>query len=222
MQRETVLAALPDGSHQSVLEIGGGHGQLAAPLASAGYHVTVFGSSAACRERVGSGSHNNPIYFVSGDILHLPFPDNSFDIVVSVRLLSHMENWRGLISEMCRVARHTVILDFPSLTSINVLSLGTFGLKRRIEGNTRRYRSFLETSLRREFGRHFFRKEGAWRQFTLPMAVHRLLKGARWLERAEEFMRKIGLTGVIGSPVILRMDWADETPQPCPAPSIGD
>src|SRR3546814_434312 len=101
VQRETVLAALPDGSHQSVLEIGGGHGQLAAPLASAGYHVTVFGSSAACRERVGGGSHNNPIYFVTGDILHLPFPDNSFDIVVSVRLLSHMENWRGLISQIC-------------------------------------------------------------------------------------------------------------------------
>src|SRR3546814_19920900 len=72
VQRETVLAALPDGSHQSVLEIGGGHGQLAAPLASAGYHVTAFGSSAACRARVGGGSHHNPISFVTGDILHLP------------------------------------------------------------------------------------------------------------------------------------------------------
>ena len=35
-----------------MLDVGGGHGQLAIPLCRAGYRVTVLGSDASCRRRL--------------------------------------------------------------------------------------------------------------------------------------------------------------------------
>src|SRR6185503_17765426 len=36
----------------SVLDVGGGHGQLLGPLLDAGHDVTVYGSAESCRERI--------------------------------------------------------------------------------------------------------------------------------------------------------------------------
>jgi len=202
----SMLADLPPGA--SVLDVGGGHGQLAGPLARLGFKVTVFGSTAACRARVGDGPPGNPIGFDAGDLLALPYADRSFDAVVSVRLVSHMDDWEGLVAELCRVARRSVVIDYPALASVNALSLLTFGVKKRIERNTRTYRSFWASELARAFGRHGFRPARSVRQFAIPMVAHRVMKG-RWPARAAEtLLRSVGATRLLGNPVILRLDRA--------------
>jgi ubiquinone/menaquinone biosynthesis C-methylase UbiE len=202
---EALLARDAPLRETTVLDVGGGHGQLAAPLAAHGCHVTVVGSTPECRVRIVGAGSGQRIQFVAGDLLDLPFSDRSFDIVVSVRLISHIKDWPRLVAEFCRVARRAVVIDYPSLASINVLSLLSFRVKLAIEKNTRHYRSFWPSELSREFRRHAFRPTASFRQFLFPMAAHRL-SGGNVLRSLEEAGRRAKLTSIAGNPVLIRFD----------------
>lgn len=207
VQERAVSAMLKDfAPGASILDVGGGHGQLANPLARAGYAVTVFGSTPECRARVGDGPAGNPIGFDAGNLLALPYGDRAFDAIVSVRLISHMTAWEELVAELCRVAKRSVVIDYPTMAGLNALSLLTFGWKKKLEGNTRTYRSFWPSELRQAFGRHGFAPTRAYRQFAVPMVVHRKLNGSAATRGAEGVMRATGVTSLIGNPVILRLD----------------
>ena len=91
------LLGAPGGA--TVLDVGGGHGQLALPLAAAGWRVTVLGSDPVCARRIAPAVAAGRVQFVAGDVLALPFPDRAFDFVVSVRLLPHCERWPALVAE---------------------------------------------------------------------------------------------------------------------------
>jgi ubiquinone/menaquinone biosynthesis C-methylase UbiE len=118
----------------SVLDVGGGHGQLARPLVEAGYDVTVFGSDPVCGERLKEMTDARLVRFFSGDLLALPFPDRSYDVVTCFRLLPHAAAWRALIGQLARVARKAVVIDYPTRRSVNALSGALFGLKKGVEG----------------------------------------------------------------------------------------
>jgi len=45
-----------------------------------------------------------------GNILDIPFPDNSFDIVFSSATIAHVEDWRRAISELARVSKRWIVL----------------------------------------------------------------------------------------------------------------
>jgi ubiquinone/menaquinone biosynthesis C-methylase UbiE len=47
----------------------------------------------------------NDVKFQEGDVLHLPFADNSFDIVFSNGVLHHTRDWQRGIQEMVRVLK---------------------------------------------------------------------------------------------------------------------
>jgi ubiquinone/menaquinone biosynthesis C-methylase UbiE len=140
------------------------------------------------------------------DLLKIPFGDQSFDIVIALRLISHIEAWPMLIAELCRVSRQAVILEYPSLMSINAIGPVLFNLKKRIEGNTRSYRSFFLRELKDEFEANGFQVTACYPQFVVPMVLHRALRGAKLLQGTEKAFQKLRLTRLLGSPVILRCD----------------
>ena len=51
---------------------------------------------------------------VAADALHLPFPDKSFDVVLSSETLEHVSDPGAVIAELVRVARHYVVLSTPA------------------------------------------------------------------------------------------------------------
>ena len=77
----------------SVLEVGGGHGQLTDPLLAAGHRVVVHGSRAVCHRRLGPRADR--VGRVASDLWRLPFGDRCFDLVAGIRLLAHVEAWRS-------------------------------------------------------------------------------------------------------------------------------
>src|SRR5690349_12021332 len=87
-----------------VLDVGGGHAQLAPLLVTHGYRVTVAGSEEICRARLDRSMAPGSFDFQACDLLDLPFPDRSFDAVLAFRLLAHLESWRQQVAELCRVA----------------------------------------------------------------------------------------------------------------------
>lgn len=190
----------------TALDVGGGHGQLVGPLQQRGWQVTVHGTHPDCERNLRQLHGHTSCPYINGSLFVLPVADRSSDLVIAVRLISHVEQWQALVAEMCRVAGKSVVIDYPSTSGLNALTPLLFGLKKSLEGNTRTYTSFSEAELRAEFARHGFHFARRVKQFFLPMVVHRIGRGMAPLRWAESLFRVLGLTALAGSPVILRMD----------------
>ena len=137
VQSTSVLGLLPPPAHDfRVLDVGGGHGQLVQPLVRSGYDVTVVGSDDSCCRRLDEIVRTDRYQFRCGSLLDLPCESKSFDVVLAFRLLPHLEHWDRFLSELCRVARQCLIVDYPESRSGNWLSWFTFAIKRNVEKNT--------------------------------------------------------------------------------------
>jgi ubiquinone/menaquinone biosynthesis C-methylase UbiE len=202
IQEDSLLQMLPETAH-SVLDVGGGHGQTALPLYKSGRNVTILGSSSECSQRLRDYIDSGAISFRTGNLVDVPFENNSFDAVISFRLMSHCTAWRTLIAEMCRVANSTVIFDYPIWCSANFLTPLLFRIKRIIEGNTRRYRIFTTRELLREFSDHGFECIALHKQFFFPMGLHRAIGSQRVSALLERIPRILGLTRLFGSPGVI-------------------
>ena len=200
----SLLRALPAGA--SILDVGGGHAQIAPPLIEAGYEVTVVGSDPVCAARLEPWITQGRCAFQAVDLQALPYEDRSFDAVVCLRLLPHSIHWTGLIRELCRVARRTVVLDYPSSRSANVVAAHMFYLKRSVELNTRRFLIFRPRDIHTAFQDSGFSVREERPQFFLPMVLHRMGKHAALSKVAEAPGRLLGLTRWFGSPIIIRAD----------------
>lgn len=203
-QDAAIRAVLADWRGGAVLDVGGGHAQLTPLLRTLARDLVVFGSDARSLERVRRGFPDCAT--ATGDLLDLPFGPQSFDVVVAVRLLSHVRNWPRLLSELCRVARSTIVVDYPRTAGLNGLTPLLFPLKRRLEGNTRYYRNFRDAELDEVLQACGFVPRDRQAQFVLPMVMHRRANGARALRAVERAARTLGLTRAFGSPVVLRAD----------------
>jgi SAM-dependent methyltransferase len=206
VQARATLELLSPWPAASVLDVGGGHGQVTGPLVDAGYAVSVVGSADVCRERVRAWVERGQARFHSGNLLALPFRDRSFDACVSYRLLPHVARWDSLIGELCRVARRTVVVDYPTRRSVNRLADPLFGLKRGVEGNTRPFTVFGDAEVEAAFRARSFRVTGRRPQFFFPMALHRALGVAPLSRALEAAAGAVGLRRALGSPVILRVE----------------
>ena len=205
VQERAVFSLLNAPPGADLLDVGGGHGQLAGPLCRAGYKVTVLGSRESCRKRIGPLTDSATCRFVVGDVLALPCDDRSYDTVLCFRLLPHCRQWPRLVAELCRAAAGSVIVDYPTTRSLNRLAPLFFGAKQRIEKNTRTWRQFRDSEVTAAFAEQGFRPAGRIGQFFLPMALHRAMGCHRVSQALEGCARLPGLTAAFGSPVIVKM-----------------
>jgi 2-polyprenyl-3-methyl-5-hydroxy-6-metoxy-1,4-benzoquinol methylase len=204
IQKTIVLRLLRQFGISSVLDVGGGHGQLAVPLCREGFAITVVGSADSCSRRIAGMIDSGICRFQAADLLQLPYPAKSFDAVVCFRLVTHCDRWQILISELCRVARIAVIIDYPTSQSMNFAAGKLFGAKKRLEGNTRTFRLFRHDEIKDAFAAHGFSMEAREGQFFLPMVLHRTLKCRRISAWLEDKCKHYGLTQRWGSPVIIK------------------
>ncbi len=205
VQEKATLRMLTRYPNASILDVGGGHGQLTGVLLQHGYRVTVLGSADVCKARIQKYIDGVHCSFKVGNILNLPYGDQSFDVVISYRLLPHVKKWEEFISELTRVAKECIIVDYPSVQSINFMAPLLFKVKKHIEVNTRPYTSFRESELRGLFKMHRFVRADRYPEFFVPMVLHRLGKQPLASSVIEKICRLLGITYFFGSPVILRL-----------------
>lgn len=103
---------------KTVLDIGCGSGHGSNTLARK-FH-TVYGVDIS-PEAISYAQTNwqlPNIIFQTGDSLNIPFPDNSFDVVVAFEVFEHLTDWRKFLSEIKRVlkADGLVYLSTPNKT----------------------------------------------------------------------------------------------------------
>jgi methyltransferase family protein len=205
IQARATLDLLSPWPGARLLEVGGGHAQIAPSLVRRKHPLTVTGSDESCRSRLDRLLTPGGFQFIRCDMLRLPFRDREFDVVLAFRLLPHVERWKDLIREMCRVASAAVIVDYPEVMSFNAVQRLFFGWKKAIERNTRPFRCFRRRELSGEFAAHGFSSPEFRPELFFPMVLHRAAGSAGFSRAAEAPARALGLTALFGSPVVLRV-----------------
>lgn len=206
VQEQFTLDLIRDLAPGKALDVGGGHGQITIPLCREGFQVTVLGSDESCRKRIQSAVDEGKCTFQVGNVIKLPFDDNSFPLVVAFRLLTHCEQWPTLISELCRVSSGTVVVDYPTSQSVNAIAPALFKAKKHLEKDTRTWKLFRHPQIHSEFKKNDFYLKCSKAQFFWPMVLHRAVKSRRLSVFLEAVPRLLGFTALAGSPIIARFD----------------
>lgn len=102
-KRNVIYDAIKGWNPKSVLDVGCGHGYLVKHLNSIGIKATGLDFSTHAGKQI-------PNDFVVSDATKLPFPDKSFDVVVSADFFEHIpeEKIDQVYTEMKRVGNHVV------------------------------------------------------------------------------------------------------------------
>lgn len=187
-----------------ILEVGGGHCQLSRYFLDQGHQVWIHGSDEKALWKVAALSKDYPeqVHSIVSPFLNLDFPNEFFDVVISIRLISHFDAWKKLIVEFSRVSKRDVIIDFPPKSSFNVFYPILFHLKKKMEGDTRTFLSFDKNEIRSEFKKNGFTTCKSKAQFFFPMVLHRSLKNPGISRALENLASVLGLTKLLGSPLI--------------------
>lgn len=125
MQWKAFVKHVPVGA--TVLDAGCGPGVLSLMLAEKGCIVTGVDISepniVEAKKYALSKGLSDRVTFLTGDIEHLPFPDASFDYVVSSHVLEHVPDFEKGASELSRIARKQVIIAIPTCLSLGAAAL---------------------------------------------------------------------------------------------------
>lgn len=91
---------------KSILEIGVGNRFVSTYLKERGYNIITIDTSGELR----------PDFI--GNVLHLSFPDNSFEVISCCQVLEHLpyHDFSRALSELFRVAKFHVVLSLPDIT----------------------------------------------------------------------------------------------------------
>jgi ubiquinone/menaquinone biosynthesis C-methylase UbiE len=133
---EKLLDFVELNGQRSFLEIGCGSGFITQHLANKyGGEVTGIDIDPRQIELARKGSiYIRDISYLEADATSLPFEDRKFDIVLSVGVLHHIENWLDSLKEMKRVLKpggyflYADIVYPESITAIDKRSTLSFGL----------------------------------------------------------------------------------------------
>jgi ubiquinone/menaquinone biosynthesis C-methylase UbiE len=204
-QAKVTLELLRDEDVHSILEVGGGHGQLTKHFCNAGYAVTVQGSAPECASQIAALIEKQCCTFVVSSMLSLPFADNSFDAVVCIRQLNHLDCWQELLKELSRVSKHVVIVEYPALCSFNCIQTLAFPIKRLLEGNTRRFLVFSASEIEATCTSVGLSSSKRRAQFFLPVGVIRQVKNVKMVRAIEGIFASLGFVQLFGSPVIHKL-----------------
>ncbi|MDE1820634.1 MAG: class I SAM-dependent methyltransferase [Euryarchaeota archaeon] len=94
------------GESLTLLDVGGGTGRYADPLARLGHHPTIFDRSGPMMWEARKKRLDR---LVRGDASRLPMRDGSFDAVLFVEMLHLVPDWVGAVHEMGRVGSDKVV-----------------------------------------------------------------------------------------------------------------
>lgn len=194
------------GRKLKILDVGGGHAQNVDILSSAGHELIVLGSDADAgllvKEKQSQEKGHDKVHYQEGSLVAIPFADDTFDLVISYRILAHIENWQTYLAELARVSSQGVLVDYPCYESVNILSSLFYQMKNKVEKNTRYYRVFYKSQVRKQCALTDLRLDKSWGQFVAPMALHRALKSVPLSAFIEGVLRGLMLSKFFASPLI--------------------
>jgi ubiquinone/menaquinone biosynthesis C-methylase UbiE len=104
---------------ERILDAGCGSGVFSVDLLSCGPKLTSLDISLPMLRRAGQKVKGFPCQMVLGDMLRLPFPENSFDKVVSITALEFIRDGKRAYEELSRVTKKRGSLVVATLNSLS-------------------------------------------------------------------------------------------------------
>ena len=202
-QEEVLASFLAPLANKTVLDVGTGTGRAALALAKRGARVTGLDASAEmlsfARRRASAAGLE--VDFRQGDAHALAADAASFDYVVCLRVLMHTPGWRQSLAELCRVARHRVVFDYPALASAAAVQAFARRVAHGLGARVEAYRVFSDASVRAALADNGFRVADSHRLFVLPIALHKRVGSVGFTTGLERALARAGINRIAGSPV---------------------
>ena len=102
-----------------MLDVGGSDGSLASlsyeSLASIGFNVFVVVLDLSSKALRDGKTVHSVLNYICGDVTHLPFNPNAFDIVCSYSVFEHLDKPKDAAKEMARVSKGLCVVQIPNM-----------------------------------------------------------------------------------------------------------
>ena len=102
--------------HKQVLELAAGTGLIAKHIVHSADHIEATDASQEMIEQAKQGVKFAKLYFSVQDMFHLPYADQSFDVVIVVNALHIVPEPEKALSEIRRVLKDDGVLVAPTFT----------------------------------------------------------------------------------------------------------
>ena len=110
--------------HKQVLELATGTGLIAKHIVRSADHIEATDASQETIEQAKQGVKSTKLYFSVQDMFHLPYADQSFDVVIVVNALHIVPELEKALSEIRRVLKDDGVLVAPTFTHADNSFLG--------------------------------------------------------------------------------------------------
>lgn len=145
-EQETIARLIGARPGVSLLDVAAGTGRIAAALAERGMNVTAFDLTRGMLLQARDRAERNrplPVRFVEGTGRQLPFADNTFEAVISIRFLHLLPAnlHQPFVQEMWRVLQPggTLLVQFDSALAGGVVTWPREAYRQLIRGHKPRY-----------------------------------------------------------------------------------
>ena len=101
---------------KAVLELATGTGLIAKHIVCSAEHIEATDASQKMSEQAKQGVKSAKLYFSVQDMFHLPYPDQSFEVVIVVNALHIVPEPEKALSEIRRVLKDDGVLVAPTFT----------------------------------------------------------------------------------------------------------
>ena len=88
-----------------ILDVGCGGGFLSNPLSELGHDVTGLDISQESLEVAKKYDTSKRVKYIIADARKIPFPDNSFDVIISMDFLEHVTEVQEVVNEISRLLK---------------------------------------------------------------------------------------------------------------------
>jgi ubiquinone/menaquinone biosynthesis C-methylase UbiE len=111
---DMVARSLPTGPNTRLLDAGCGEGILLAAVANRMPSLALVGADSSAEALMVARTVVPQAELIAAALPALPFPDDSFDLVLCTEVLEHLIDPAAAVTELLRVARGPVILSVPN------------------------------------------------------------------------------------------------------------
>lgn len=200
-QENLVFHHLADVQGWRVVDVGAGTGRLTIAFLERGAEVVACDASEEMLKVLRSKITSPALQTKQTDAQDLSFDDRVFDCALSFRLLMHVLDWKKALSELCRVSRDWVVIDFPPRRGFLRFAPLFHGLKKPFVKQLQAYKVLPLDEVRQVLTSCGFELHAIDSGYFLPITMHRLVRSVSVVKALESGFSKLGLTNSFGAPV---------------------
>jgi len=173
-EKKTVMNLVKTEKMQNILDVATGTGRFARMLSKEPKNKVVGFDYSKKMIKLLKKNKDNKFEKVRGDAETLPFKNNSFDCVTSMRFMIHYDDLSIFLKEMSRVSRKYIVFDTPNKYSLKTIVSFATNVTKKLFGFS--YMAwFSEKEMRKTFDSLGLKVVDVRKTFFIPQGIYRFM-----------------------------------------------